>query len=109
SPHLISLNWLPKSWGKTIRITSVNGVDQKLRAVSEELDALPGTIKRAAYPIAATYNCRAVADTGAPSPHSYGIAIDLNTRYSDYWFWRPRSNDGFWLGPYEVYRNRMPQ
>ena len=102
SPHLVSLNWLAKSWGKPIRITAVNSVDQQLRAVSAEIDALPDTIKRAAYPIAGTYNCRAVADTGAPSPHSYGIAIDLNTRYSDYWFWRPHD------GPI-AYRNRMPQ
>lgn len=102
SSHLVPLNWLPKSWGKPIRITSVNGVDRQLRAISAEIDALPDTIKRATYPIAGTYNCRAVADTGAPSPHSYGIAIDLNTRYSDYWFWRPHD------GPI-VYRNRMPQ
>jgi hypothetical protein len=106
SPHLVSLNWLPKSWDKPIRITAVNGVDQQLRAVSEEIDALPDTIKRAAYPIAGTYNCRTVADTGAPSPHSYGTAIDLNTRYSDYWFWRPHDT------PHDLpiaYRNRMPQ
>jgi D-alanyl-D-alanine carboxypeptidase len=100
--RLVALSWLPKSWGKPIRITAVNGVDQQLHAVSTEIDALPDAIKRAAYPIAGTYNCRAVADTGAPSPHSYGIAIDLNTRYSDYWFWRPHD------GPI-VYRNRMPQ
>jgi hypothetical protein len=102
SPHLVSLSWLPKSWGQPIRITSLNGVDRQLRAVSAEIDALPDKIKRAAYPIAGTYNCRTVADTGAPSPHSYGIAIDLNTRYSDYWFWQP--HDGA-----IVYRNRMPQ
>jgi D-alanyl-D-alanine carboxypeptidase len=99
--HLVALPWLPKSFGQTIRITAVNGVDQKLRAVSAELDALPDTIKRAAYPIAGTYNCRAVADTGAPSPHGYGIAIDLNTAYSDYWYWRPP-------GGKIAYRNRMP-
>lgn len=101
TPHLVSLAWLPKTWGKLIRITAINGVDQQLRAISEEIDALPGTIKHAAYPIAGTYNCRAVADTGQPSPHSYGIAIDLNTAMSDYWFWRPHN------GPI-AYRNRMP-
>ena len=63
---------------------------------------MPDKIKRAAYPIAGTYNCRAVADTGQPSPHGYGIAIDLNTAVSDYWYWRP--HDGA-----IVYRNRMPE
>ena len=102
SPHLVSLAWLPKTWGHSIRITSVNGVDKQLRAVSAEIDALPEKIKRAAHPIAGTYNCRAVADTGRPSPHSYGIAIDLNTAFSDYWYWQPHD------GPIP-YRNRMPE
>lgn len=102
SPHLASLTWLPKTWGKSIRISSVNGVDAQLRAVSVEIDALPEKIKRAAYPIAGTYNCRTVADTGQPSPHGYGIAIDLNAAFSDYWYWRPHG------GPI-VYRNRMPE
>jgi len=102
SRRLVSLRWLPKTWGKLIRITSLNGVDEHLRAVSAEIDALPEKIKRAAYPIAGTYNCRAVADTGQPSPHSYGIAIDLNTAFSDYWYWRPHD------GPI-IYRNRMPE
>jgi len=112
TPRLASVAWLSKTlanktlanktWGKSIRITSLNGVDEHLRAISAEIDALPEKIKRAAYPIAGTYNCRAVADTGQPSPHSYGIAIDLNTAFSDYWYWGPHD------GPI-VYRNRMPE
>jgi hypothetical protein len=102
SQHLASVTWLSKTWGHTIKITSINGVDQQLRAVSAEIDKLPANIKRAAYPIAGTYNCRTVADTGQPSPHSYGIAIDLNTAFSDYWYWRRHD------GPI-VYRNRMPE
>jgi len=102
TPRLVSLPWLPKIWGQSIRITSVNGVDAHLRAVSAEIDALPEKIKRAAYPIAGTYNCRPVADTGQPSPHGYGIAIDLNTAWSDYWYWQPHG------GPV-LYRNRMPE
>ena len=101
-PRLVSFAWLPKTWGKPIRITSVNHVDEHLRAVSAEIDALPEKIKHAAYPVAGTYNCRAVVDTGQPSPHSYGIAIDLNTAYADYWYWQPHA------GPI-TYRNRMPQ
>jgi len=102
SPHLVSLTWLAKSWGQSIRITSVNHVDAHLRAVSAEIDALPDNVKRAAFPIAGTYNCRTVADTGQPSPHGYGIAIDLNTAHSDYWHWQPR-------GSPIRYRNRMPE
>jgi hypothetical protein len=107
TPQLVSLDWLPKTlinnaWGQSIRVTSRNVADAQLRAVSAEIDALPENIKHAAYPIAGTYNCRAVADTGQPSPHGYGIAIDLNTAFSDYWYWRPH-DDGI------PYRNRMPE
>lgn len=102
SRHLVRVAWLPKTWGKSIQFTAVNGADVKLRAVAAELDELPPAIKRAAYPIAGTYNCRAVADTGEPSPHSYGIAIDLNLAFSDYWFWHPHAGK-------IAYRNRMPK
>ena len=107
SRHLVSIVWLPKTlhnktWGHSIRVTSVNHVDARLRAISGEIDALPDKIKRAAYPIAGTYNCRAVADTGQPSAHGYGIAIDLNLKFSDYWFWRPHTGK-------IAYHNRMPK
>jgi hypothetical protein len=99
-PHLVSLKWLPKTWGHSILVTSVNGVDNHLAAVSAEIDALPQKIKRAAYPIGGTYTCRPVADTGELSPHAYGIAIDLNLAFSDYWYWQARDAS---------YRNRMPE
>ena len=94
---LVKLRWLPKSGGGAVRITSVNGVAEQLRAVSEELDALPADLKKYAFPSAGTYNCRKVKDTGARSMHAWGAAIDLNTGYSDYWLW---SKGG--------YRNRVP-
>ncbi len=37
-----------------------------------------------------TFNVRTIAGTGRPSAHSYGIAIDLDVRVSDYWRWGPR-------------------
>jgi hypothetical protein len=100
--RLVNLAWLPNSWGQEIQITSTNDVNKHLSAVSAELDALPDRIKQAANPIAGTYNCRVIADTGGPSPHSYGIAIDLNLAFSDYWFWHRHTGK-------IAYRNRMPQ
>jgi len=87
APQLVPVVWLPRSWGHTLRITSVNGVAERLAAVSEELDALPSAVKRYAYPPAGTYNCRTVADTGEPSMHSWGAAIDINAAHADYWLW----------------------
>src|SRR5437667_3801662 len=66
-PRLVGVVWLPRSWGRTIEATSVNGVAERIAAVSAEVDALPLALKRYAYPPAGTYNCRTVADTGQPS------------------------------------------
>ena len=85
SPRLVQVVWLPRSWGRMVRITSVNGLAERLAAVSEELDVLPDAVKRDAFPPAGTYNCRTVADTGQPSMHSWGAAIDINTARADYW------------------------
>ena len=90
TPHLVAVDWLPRSWSRTVRITSVNGVAASLAAVSAELDALPASVKRYAFPPSGTYNCRTVADTGEPSMHSWGAAIDINAAYSEYWLW-PRA------------------
>ncbi len=95
---LTRIPWLPKSGGGTVMITTVNGVADRLRAVSAELDLLPPAIRKFAVPSAGTFNCRTVQDTGNPSVHAWGAAIDINTKYADYWLWRPNS----------PYRNRIP-
>jgi hypothetical protein len=87
APRLMPIVWLPQSWGHTIRVTSVNGVAARLAEISTELDALSPAVKRYAYPPAGTYNCRAVADTGQPSMHAWGAAIDINTATAEYWLW----------------------
>jgi hypothetical protein len=91
--QLVPIVWLPNTWGHVLRITSVNGVDRQLAAISRELDALPAQDKKLLYPPAGTYACRSVADTGQTSMHAWGAAIDINPAYSDYWLWR-RVADG---------------
>jgi hypothetical protein len=71
--------------GKTLKITSVNGVAKKLKAVSTELDALPESFVKYLTPSGGTYNCRVIAGTDRPSVHGNGIAIDINVAWSDYW------------------------
>ena len=39
--HLVPVAWLPNTFNHRIMITSVNGVNQKLQAVSRALDGLP--------------------------------------------------------------------
>ena len=96
--RLTKVSWLPKSGGGSVQITSVNGVADRLRAVSAELDALAPELKKFAIPSAGTFNCRTVKDTGNRSMHAWGAAIDINTKFSDYWLWSPKGS----------YRNRIP-
>jgi hypothetical protein len=95
---LTKVAWLLKTGGGFVQITTVNSVADKLRAVSEELDRLPPEINKYAFPHAGTFNCRAVKDTGNRSAHAWGAAIDINTKFADYWLWA--KNGG--------YRNRIP-
>ena len=95
---LTMVAWLPKSGGGIVQITTVNGVADRLRAVSEELDRLPPEIKKYAFPSAGTFDCRAVRDTGNRSAHAWGAAIDINTKFADYWLW---ARNG-------AYQNRIP-
>jgi hypothetical protein len=88
--RLVPVVWLPQSWAHVVRVTSVNGVAERLAEVSAELDALSAPVKRYVYPPAGTYNCRTVADTAEPSMHSWGAAIDINAAHAEYWLW-PRA------------------
>ena len=87
TPKLRTIEWLPGHGGGRVAITSVNGVERALAAVSRELDELPAAFIRLLKPTAGTYNCRTVAGSGVRSMHSYGAAIDMNTKYADYWRW----------------------
>jgi D-alanyl-D-alanine carboxypeptidase-like protein len=100
--NLVNVIWLPRSWGKGIKVTQVNGVADRLKQVSEEIDKLDPAVKAAAFPIAGVLSCRPVADTGRMSMHGYAAAIDLNLQYSDYWLWAGR-------GKSIPYKNRMPR
>jgi hypothetical protein len=100
--NLVVIIWLPHAWGKTVQVTRVNGIADRLREVSAEIDRLEPAIRSAAYPIAGIFSCRPVADTGRMSMHGYAAAIDLNLKYSDYWLWAGK-------GKSIPYKNRMPR
>jgi D-alanyl-D-alanine carboxypeptidase len=96
---LTNVPWLPKSGGGSVQMTTVNGVADRLRAISAELDLLRPELKKFAFPSAGTFNCRTVKDTGVRSMHAWGAAIDVNTKFADYWLWNPKGSG---------YRNRLP-
>ena len=82
-------------------VTTINGVADKLEAVSRELDQLPAELTKYMVPSAGTYKCRTIAGTTLISMHSYGIAIDLNASFGDYWLWQKAKTGSF------VWKNRI--
>ncbi len=93
---LRSVEWLPAHHGGRVTITSVNGIDKALVAVSRELDQLPPELLKFLMPTAGTYNCRTVAGSSVRSMHGTGAALDLNVRYSDYWRWSKEPSHPIW-------------
>ncbi len=98
--NLVTIPWLPKSTHKTIRISRINGVDKKLAQVSAELDELPADLKKYVINTAGTFNWRVISGTQRLSGHSFAIAIDINTQFSNYWQW---------AGKNYAYKNQIPK
>ena len=101
--NLVPVVWLPQSAHQTLMVTRINGVADRLGAISAEIERLPPPIRAAAYPSAGVYSCRGVADNGQPSMHAFAAAIDLNLKYSAYWLWDAGKSGGAF-----PYRNRIP-
>lgn len=96
SAQLVSVAW----FGTSLQVTKVNGVDDHLRAVASALAVKPELRKFLVNP-GGTFVWRPIAGTTVQSAHSFGIAIDVNTKYSDYWRWQNTSRVG-------AYKNRIP-
>lgn len=102
--NLTTIIWCPKLVNKKLSITKINGVDKQLQKVSDELDQHP---ELKDYLLnSGSFYWRKIRGSNRLSTHSFGIAIDLNTKYSNYWQWDCRcSSEATILG----YKNRIPQ
>lgn len=103
--HLVDVVWLPRKWGKTLKVTRINGVAERLKAVSAVLDLLPAAFDAFLVPSEGTYVCRPIAGTNRVSAHGHGIAIDIATPRADYWQWTVGAAKA---GSPISYRNRIP-
>jgi D-alanyl-D-alanine carboxypeptidase len=101
--NLVPVPWLPKKKGGVVTVTRVNGVADKLAAVSAELDELPATFDKFLKPSAGAYHCRVIAGTTRMSAHGSGTAIDLAAKPAHYWRWNKPGPDGHY-----PYRNAVP-
>ncbi|MBU1537461.1 M15 family metallopeptidase [Myxococcota bacterium] len=96
--HLKSVTPPVGKAGIRVRVSSINAIDERLARIFGGLTA-PKMKFRALFTGSAGYHWRTVAGTARLSAHSFGIAIDINPKYGDYWRW-DRGAD--------VYKNRVP-
>jgi peptidoglycan L-alanyl-D-glutamate endopeptidase CwlK len=104
--NLTEIIWLPKSIGKKLQVTTVNDIHLKLESISNQLDTMPELLKYLQNP-GGTFNWRFIAGTKRLSLHSFGMTIDINVQYSDYWRWHVKGEDPNGSRIIE-YRNQIP-
>jgi len=103
--HLTEITWCPRLVNSKLKVTTVNGVAEQLKKISAELDEHP-ELKPFIQNIGGTFNWRLIAGSNRISGHSYGMTIDINTKFSNYWQWDCKCTDeNRALG----YKNRVPQ
>lgn len=74
--------------GQRVRFNGQNRAAQALEKVGRELAHLlqrRPALRAYVLPLGGTYNWRHIAGTERPSPHAWGIAVDLNPRHGLYW------------------------
>ena len=101
--HFTTVRWLPSSKNQKINFSNVNGAAKALQNVSNTLDTLPH-LHKYLTPIGGTFNWRKISGSDIMSSHAFGISIDINTKYADYWRWSKEFKEGKPL----KFRNRIP-
>jgi len=98
SKNLVKVQWLP---GVQLRATQINNISDKIQSIADELSKKPHLKKYLTTP-GGTFNWRKISGTDRLSCHSFGIAIDINVKYSDYWKWSKGKNGK------PKYQNKIP-
>ncbi len=102
SENIVTIEWLPNYTNVELKVTSINGIDKKLKSISAEIEQRADLIKYADNPKGG-FNWRFIAGTDRLSSHSFGIAVDIDIEDSNYWKWEVK-------GDVEniPYKNRIP-
>lgn len=99
--HVVGVKWLPKLKGGTVQMTTVFGIDKLIGKISDALQESKELGKYGLKP-GGGFNWRVIAGTTQLSEHSFGIALDVNVGYSDYWRWAKPVKGTI------PYKNRIP-
>lgn len=100
--NLTTIIWLPGIADTKLRVSKVNGIAEKLQLISNELATLPTEFQKYLKHEGGTFNWRTVSGSTRRSLHSFGIALDINPQYADYWDWTKDKNGNF------TYHNQVP-
>jgi len=100
--NLATVVWLPSSLNVKLQVTKINGVNEKLQAVSNELDSMPLLRKYLENP-GGTFNWRTIEGTNRMSTHAFATSVDINVSFSNYWKWVTSDIDADL-----EYKNRIP-
>lgn len=99
---LVKVAWLKGAFEKDyILVSGANGVDKAFEKVVQRLAHLPEAYHHFLSNQDAFY-WRNIADSPNLSPHSFGIALDINTHFSKYWLWDKKERDEY------QYENQIP-
>lgn len=100
--HLVQVPWFKEYFNESfIVVTSANGVDKAFERVIQRLS----NIQQAYYQFLSDQDAfywRTIADSPNLSPHSFGIALDINTQFSKYWLWDKKERNEY------QYENQIP-
>jgi D-alanyl-D-alanine carboxypeptidase len=103
--NLVEITWCPKLVNQKIKVSSVNRIDKIIKKLSAELDSNP-EFEKYITNIGGTFNWRKIAGTNRLSMHSFGMTIDINVAFSNYWQWDCKStNENKLLS----YKNKIPE
>ena len=91
-------------WGnKKLRVSTINQIDQRLQMIYHELNGLPRKLHRYFTPHSGGFVWRNIKGTNRLSVHSFGAAIDIAVKYSNYWKWGQKSRANLIF-----YQNQIP-
>ena len=97
--NLTTIIWLPNHKAKKILFNRNEKAAYNLQLISNELDKLPKKYMKYITNISGTYVYRYITKTNRLSTHSFGIAIDINIKFANYWKWDKKLS----------YKNRIPK
>lgn len=100
--HLVEVDFL----GTKLWVTSINHIDQKLQQIAQELALYP-EFKAYLTNVGGSFNWRTIAGSNRLSTHSFGMTIDINVKYANYWRWAVQNKTEDGKRPI-LYKNRIP-